>query len=455
MFRQHNHVLRHTVLAFVTALPLLAAAQTLTLEEAIRRAVAQNFSVRIARITEEQAQVNTERGNAGYLPTVTLNSTGTYVLQQFRKQTNNAFFSDTTGLQTQFVERNNVTNQSFNSNLNVTYTIFDGLQRKAFYRQLQTLARLADQDTRVALETTITDVTRAYYDLVQQQAQTRLLEQTLTISQERVRIAQERQAVGAGSGLEYLQSTVDLNADRSALLRQRATATNAALTLTELMGERSRLPLSLADTSIVVDTTLRVDALDLNNNRQLARFRYEIQLRDWELQQAKGQRWPVLSFTGVYNYNISEAGPFFQGFNTRPFFNTNYGPSAVVGLSIPLFDGGRIRRNIQQAELNEEATRLRAQQTELTLNANLDRRWTDYRVNVDLIGLEQANVEVALRNADVALERFRIGSSTPLELREAQIAAVQAQQRLLQAEFGAKVAQVDLQRLTGQVQLGE
>jgi outer membrane protein TolC len=77
--------------------------------------------------------------------------------------------------------------------------------------------------------------------------------------------------------------------------------------------------------------------------------------------------------------------------------------------------------------------------------------FNDYKNSLDLIELEQQNLEVARQNIDIALERYKLGVATPLELREVQRNAVATESRLIEAEYRAKVAEIELLRLSSRI----
>ena len=77
--------------------------------------------------------------------------------------------------------------------------------------------------------------------------------------------------------------------------------------------------------------------------------------------------------------------------------------------------------------------------------------YNKYTTSLDLINIERQNLGVAKENENIALDRYTLGNSTPLELREAQINAVAAESRLINAAFSTKLAEIELLRLSGRL----
>lgn len=74
-----------------------------------------------------------------------------------------------------------------------------------------------------------------------------------------------------------------------------------------------------------------------------------------------------------------------------------------------------------------------------------------WQASLSLLALETANVELARENAAIALERLRLGTIVPLELRAAQEKHLEAETRLVSARFEAKRAETDLLRLANRL----
>ena len=334
----------------------------------------------------------------------------------------------------------------------LTYTVFDGLRNAAFWQRLKLLRDNSALATAQAVERTVSGVIVAYYDIVRQQQTLRLQAGARALAAERTRLAQDREEVGAGTRLDYLQSRVDLNAAESALLRQRGTLATALIALNELMGQAPDAPLELADTLIAVDTLLARGALAADlaaNSPTLLSARTAVRIGEQQLRELRGGRWPTLSVSAGYTLFQQNAGVLAQGFNQFPLFIQTIGPQLGLQLSYPIFDGLNLRRQLTNQRLAVDASRLRLEQAELTQRAALDRAWVNYRNSLEVLRLERENQAVAERTEEVAVERFKIGASTGLDLRTAQNALVDAQLRLVQALYSAKVAETDLRRLAG------
>src|SRR5690606_31180144 len=73
----------------------------------------------------------------------------------------------------------------------------------------------------------------------------------------------------------------------------------------------------------------------------------------------------------------------------------------------------------------------------------------DYEFQKKALAIEESNIELARENASIIMERYRLGVSTFLELREAQRDLENANNRVIATRYNAKLAETELLRLKG------
>ena len=210
----------------IGALPLLVNAQkTLSLQECINLGLERNFSIRLARNTEEISANNVTLGNAGYLPRLSLSAQQSGVVNNVNQNLADGSSNSSRG----------VHNTSSNAGLNLNQTIFDGFRVQTTYQQLQELGEIGSLQTRITIENMVAGIIAEYYNLIQQERLLSNLQYAVELSKERARIDEERYLLGSGSKLQLLQSQVYLNADSSRLGRQYETVRTSRIRLNELM----------------------------------------------------------------------------------------------------------------------------------------------------------------------------------------------------------------------------
>ena len=119
-------------------------------------------------------------------------------------------------------------------------------------------------------------------------------------------------------------------------------------------------------------------------------------------------------------------------------------------MGFKLFDGnrGRERRNAKIAIQNAE---LAMQELELTLYADLCDLWQAYENNKKLLALEKMNVIAARENYAIAHERYLLRDLSGIEMREAQKSLLDAEERILVAEYNTQLCEISLLQLSGTI----
>lgn len=96
-------------------------------------------------------------------------------------------------------------------------------------------------------------------------------------------------------------------------------------------------------------------------------------------------------------------------------------------------------------------TDLQIQQTQNRLESFLVRLFNSYQNDFKLIDFERRNFDMAKRNMEIAIESFEVGMISPLQLREVQKNRISAGNRMIQAQYRAKVKEVELLLISGQL----
>ena len=132
-------------------------------------------------------------------------------------------------------------------------------------------------------------------------------------------------------------------------------------------------------------------------------------------------------------------------------FNHNQGFYTGLTLSWNIFNGRNTSRQIQNAKLNLNSTALLLADTRSKIEQELYVAYKTFQSELEILDLETENAGVATENVNVALESFRLGSISGLELKDAQNSFEGAQLRLLMAKFRAKLSEIALMKLNGEL----
>lgn len=411
------------------------AQEVLTLEDAVKIALENNYEIKIASNNLLINKTNVTTGNAGMLPKATATIVDNNAIQNLSQTRTDGTVNTL----------NNANSNSLNYGVGLDWTIFDGFKMFAKLDQLKELQKLGEAQLKLTIITKISDVHATYFDLVQQQQQLAALDSTIVISNQRMTLAQNRFTIGKASKLEVLNAQVDLNTDRVTILRQKELYANSKILLNQILARDAKTNFSVVD-AITVDSQLllpELTALAEKQNPQLESQIINKRVSELQLKQIKATRYPTVKINTGYNFAESQSS---LGFTTQSSARgLNYGFSA----SMNLFDGFAQNRNEKIAKIQIENSQLALDQQNQTLNSELATSYQTYLTNLELIALEEKNATIAKQNLNITLDKFRIGTITTLEFRTAQLNYVNAKVRFSNAQFQAKLSEIALLELAG------
>ncbi|MEL1254744.1 TolC family protein [Flavobacterium sp. DGU38] len=413
------------------------AQEVLTIEEAMKIALENNFEIKIAKNNSKISETNVTIGNAGMLPSLTASVTDNNSVQN----------SSQTRQDGTSVSLDNAKNNSLNYGVSLGWTVFDGMKMFARLDQLKELQKLGDSELKRTILIKIGQVNSAYFDLVQQQQQLSALDTTIVISTKRLELAQNRFSIGKASKLEVLNAQVDLNTDQVTLLRQKESYANAKILLNQYLARDPKTDFTVTDSVTVDNTLVLADLMDLAQKQNPALEAQIINKRIAELQlkQVKADRYPVVNLTSGYNFAESQSS---LGFTSQTSSRgLNYGFNATLNI----FDGFNQHRNEKVAKLEIENSQIAIEQQNMILNTQLSTAFQTYLTNLELINLEENNEAIARQNMQITLDKFKIGTITTLDFRTAQLNYVNAKVRYSNAQYQAKLSEIALKELAGNI----
>ena len=125
------------------------------------------------------------------------------------------------------------------------------------------------------------------------------------------------------------------------------------------------------------------------------------------------------------------------------------GASASLALTWTLFDGWVNATQVSRARLQASSSRAQLETTLSRVQQQLVVARHRYVSDHDIVALERDMVALARENADVALEAYRAGAISGLQLREAQNSHQQALERYINASYQGKLSEIELMRIHG------
>lgn len=415
------------------------AQELLTLEDAVKIALENNYDIKIAKNNSKIDETNNNLANAGMLPALNANFVNN----------NSQLDTKQTQIDGSIRQLDNAKNMNLTYGVGLDWTIFDGFSMFARKEQLNVLEQRGKAELQAAILTRISDVYTTYFDLVQQQQVLASIDTAIVISNQRLATAKNRFTTGKASKLEVLNAQVDLNSDLSLQLRQKEIIKISKIRLNELLVRDTQTDFAVAK-DISFEQSLDFNTLQATAEKQNPQLQAQIlskKVADLNLKQVKGNRYPTVRITSGYNFTRSEAS---LGFITQ-----SSGQGFVYGVtaSMPIFNGFLQNRNEKVARYQVENAGFVLEQQKLSLDSQLASLYASYQTNLELVKVEEQNLEIAKQNLDITLAKFKIGTITTVEFRTAQQNFVEAAVRYSNAQYVTKLSEINLKELAGTLQL--
>ncbi|MEI7470806.1 MAG: TolC family protein [Chitinophagaceae bacterium] len=434
---KHNKIF--TCLCCLALVTHSHAQNVLSAEAAIAAALKSNYDILLLKSDSSSFALDNSYSKAAFYPRINA-STGMVFNTNNQKQK----LADGS-----VKERNGIRSDNINAAISLNWTVFDGMKMFATRDKLAAFVKLGELNIKNQVVNTIAAVLSNYYNIVRQKQQLKAIEEQMGLNEERLKQADKKLGVGLGAKPDVLQAKTDLNAQKAALLQQETLIAQLKEQLNLLMAAPLQAEFEVVD-SIPIDHQILLNEV-LNtaakNNPALQTAQQNIQIAGLALKERKAERFPIVSLNSAYNFGKTDNKSVLNTFT--PLYNRNLGFNYGISASIPIFNGYNTKRQIEQAQLDINYNKIVLEKIKATNEIAIINAFKTYELQKKTLGLEEENILLAKENVFIAMERFRLGISTTLELRATQKTLEDAYNRLIAARYNAKLAEIDLMRLKG------
>ncbi len=404
------------------------AQETLSLTEAITKALENNYGIIIARGNEQISTIQNNWGTAGRYPYIS-----------FSAADNNSFNIQEGD--------DNVTNR-FNGGVAVNWTLFDGFSVRISKTRLEELENLSKNNTTLLVEGTIQSVILAYYDVLLQKEKLANVEVLMELSSDRYDQAQQRKEYGSAVTYDVLQAQNAYLEDRANYLLQEVAYKNSKRNLSYLMAEKEAIDYEFTESFEPVLEEYQLSDLRgqmLENNKTIQSQYINLRLLDNEIAAAKSNYLPSLNFSGGVTGTTTRVKPE----NLDASWSKNATLYGNFTLSWNLFSGGNRKRAVQIAEIDRQLADVEMTDIQHDLDNRLANLYEFYQVRKELLVLAKENKQAAELNLQISREKFESGAINSFNYRDVQQIYLNAAQGELQAIYNFIDAQTSLLRLAG------
>ncbi|MGB4771729.1 MAG: TolC family protein [Chitinophagaceae bacterium] len=409
----------------------------LNAQDAVRIALEKNLNIKIVQEDLTIAKINNTWGNAGRWPTITAFMQNTEAVTNLDQQLSNGTS----------IKRNGVTNNVLAGNLTAQWRIYNGQRVVASKRRFEELEKIGQINVEAQMQQISFDVLVTYYNIVRLNQQVKAFSAIIALAEERLKIAQTRFEVGSAAKTDMLQSAIDLNGQQNSLIDIKRQIQNNKAILNTLLLRPANQELTVADSVFTIpvmsyeEEIAKIDTQNLN----LLRIQRERAVLVEDRRIINSQRLPIFSVNSVTNFNRnkSTAGLF--------LVNSSYGPNIGVSLAVPIYNSNIFKTQLRVNEVQQKQQAMQQELLKTQVQRDLLIAFQEYQTAIRIAEMEQKNVKNAEENNFIATERFKKLQGNTIELRQAQLSLIEAQDRYINAVFRSKIAALSIDLLTGEV----
>jgi outer membrane protein TolC len=305
-------------------------------------------------------------------------------------------------------------------------------------------AEAAASDAEVTRRDTMAIIGLLYMEALRAEAAVRASEANVDLSQQLLTLAQDRKAAGLSTSLDVTRAQVQRENEKQRLLVAQNQRDRTKLNLLRNLGITEEVTL------VLTDELKRVEVAPESPAEALAVARaHRVELQT----QAMREKFASLTLRSIRNEIIPSLTLNADYGQIGNRFDDTVGTHFIgLSLSVPIFDGGSRRGRVAQSvsRIHQEEIRTRDLSNLINLevrDALLTIGSARQQVEVSEVGLQ-----LALKELDLARQRFEAGFANNIEVTNAQTSVVRARDNVIEALFNFNAARINLARAKGEIE---
>jgi outer membrane protein len=422
------------VFIIVSQVSLSFSQMLITADDAVSIALKNSFNIMVARNGAEIAKLNNTPGNAGMLPAIAIYGSDNYKIDNTQED-------QSSGLE-------NFSSNTINAGAELNWTIFDGGKMFVTKNKLSEIESMGEIQFKDQVLETVYNVYLAYFNVVKQKQQLASIQKIIAFNKERVTILQTGFNNGALPKNNLLQAKIDLNVYLENAIAQENIILAAKRNLNQVLCRNiDSVSFDVIDS---IPLNFNPDKTDLlqkiyANNTNILLSQKQISIAKLNIKEIKTSRLPTIGLHAGYNYMYTTKIP--EGGN----YSRSFGPLIGGTISIPIYEAGNISRQISTSKLQLLSAEYNFENSKIQVNTQVLNALSEYENQEKLLGIEQENAELVKENLEIAMQRLRLGQTTALEVRQAQLSYEDSFTRLINFKYNLKVAEIKLKQLMAEL----
>ena len=396
---------------------------TWSLQDCIDYAALNNLTVLDAQLDASSAAVNYKQSKQQRLPNLTGSASESY----------------SRGYSIDPITSNYVNQDIFSTStsLNTSITLFQGSQLN---NQIDQNALLLDQSAlfiEEAKNNITLSLTEAYLQALYYKEAIAVAKNTLAGSQQESKIAKSRYDAGAIAKKDYSDALSQEASNNYELIQAQNSYEAQLLLLRQLLELEPETNFDIVDPDIDYNgSTLLLDKVDVYHNAlntlpEIAASKLDIDISEKDLEIAKGAYLPTLSLTGSLGSGYTSI----QDMSFTDQFDINFNQRLGLSLSVPIFNRGQTKANVQNAKINIEKANIALRTQEKELYNKVETAWRNARSSQEQLLAAEAARNAAKDSYELAQKQYEVGAINTTDLVLTQNTYSNAEQNYIQAKY--------------------
>lgn len=430
----------HIICVLLFLFPVLGQSQpqtttTLSLQEAIDIALENNYQLKQAENNRDLADTRVFSAKADFAPSI------------------NANFNGSRNVGRQFVEEDlsfdDRTTYSLSGSASANLTIFNGFRNIANLRLSRADQANLEELLQRLREDIIFETASRYLQVVLNEELLKISESTLEASESQLEQVEAQVEVGSRPTVDLFNQEATVASDELTVIQGQNALQASKASLIRIMQDESITEVQTTVPSVeelaIMPTEINLDemieaALENRSDYSAQEFLIEGNRQDQII--ARSQMIPTISATAGINTRYSDQFSLptpDDEFETVPFddqfFDQQINRSVGFSISIPIFSRWNNRTTLQSSKIQLRNSELELENIRFQITEEVRQAYNDYQSIVKELESSEKALIAAERAYETEQQRYEIGSTTLIELNQANANYVQAQSERVQAVY--------------------
>ncbi len=423
------------ILFTVSSFAQNADSLNLSLTEAVKKGLENNFGIRISKKDLNIAENNNSWGKAGLLPTISLGAN-----QVNRYDNSESQYTD---------GRDDIYMNSLTPYLNLRMNLFSGFSVKISKENLEHLQSLSEGNLQMTLENTVADIINSYNSVLLENEKLKVTEDLMKLSKDRYTYMLMKKKLGLSVTYQVLQEKNAFLTDSSNYLSQLMNTQNAMREFNKVLGDTEITNYKLTDSLEVKNTDFILADLEsqmYEHNSSLKTQNVSNRIAENNIKLAKSSLYPSLSLNAGADHTNS-----YLKYNSVSSTSYSYDAYVNATLSYTVFNGNNRKRAIANAKIDAEKSKLKTDELKMILRNNLYNLYEMYEIRKQMYEVAEENFKAAELNLKISQEKFKSGVINSFNYRDIQILYMNAAFALSQSKYYMIMRYNDLLKITGKI----